>query len=312
MAASDIQRVVSIIFAGEDQLSPAARSAQSALADFGGSLTGEQKHYTLKDHLGSNDVITDSAGNLLTNGGQLSFDAWGQRRNPTAWTAIDINQIIANYGVFASVAPPTTRGFTGHEMPWLSIAAPAFAGLVTFLLLRLLTRFLARPFGKPDQQIAEKNRKSPVRWAFTLLFSLIPASLLWFTGATALRNVGSVAEIRRYVEGAEGEPARSAFVAELKASIDRVLPEAWFRNFDPLANEARVTLAKLIALGDSGPAPKAIPVMEEPELRTLILHDPELRALAKQKRYADVLRDPRLDHVMANPDLTKLLEDLGL
>jgi hypothetical protein len=209
-------------------------------------------------------------------------------------------------------APAMASGFTGHEMPWLSIAAPAFAGLVTFLLLRLLTRFLARPFGKPDPQIAEKNRKSPVRWAFTLLFSLIPASLLWFTGAAALRNVGSVAEIRRYVEGAEGEPARSAFVAELKASIDRVLPEAWFRNFDPLANEARVTLAKLIALGDSGPAPKAIPVMEEPELRTLILHDPELRALAKQKRYADILRDPRLDHVMANPDLTKLLEDLGL
>jgi hypothetical protein len=209
-------------------------------------------------------------------------------------------------------APAMASGLTGREMPWLSLAAPAFAALVTFLLLRLLMRFLTRPFGKPDQEIAEKNRKSPLRWAFTLLFSLIPASLLWFTGATALRNVGSVAEIRRFVEGAEGAPAPSDFLAELKGSIDGVLPEDWFRQFDPLAGEARVTLAKLIALGDHGPAPKAIPVLEEPELRALILHDPVLRDLARQKRYADILRDPRLDHVMADPDLKRLLENVNL
>ena len=209
-------------------------------------------------------------------------------------------------------APAMASGLTGQEMPWLSIAAPAFAALVTFLLLRLLARFVFQPVGKTGKDIAAENKKSPVRWAFTLLFSLVPASLLWFTGATALRNVGSVAEIRRYVDGPDAAPARSAFLAELKASIDRVLPENWFRNFDPLADDARVTLAKLIALGDGGTPPKAIPVMEEPELRSLILHDPELRALAKSGRYADILRDPRLDHVMANPDLKKLLEKLDL
>ena len=209
-------------------------------------------------------------------------------------------------------APAMASGLTGQEMPWLSIAAPAFAALVTFLLLRLLLRFASRPFGKPDKEVAENNRKSPVRWAFTLLFSLIPASLLWFTGATALRNVGSVAEIRRYVDGPDAAPARSAFLAELKASIDRALPADWFTPLDPLAGEARVTLAKLIALGDNATPPKAIPVLEEPELRTLIQHDPELRALAKAGRYADILRDPRLDHVIANPDLKKLLENLRL
>lgn len=40
MAASDIQRVVSIIFAGEDRLSPAARAAQRTLSEFGTGLTG--------------------------------------------------------------------------------------------------------------------------------------------------------------------------------------------------------------------------------------------------------------------------------
>jgi len=209
-------------------------------------------------------------------------------------------------------APAMASGLTGHEMPWLSVAAPAFAGLACFLSLRLLLRFISRPFGKTGKDIAVENRKSPVRWAFTLLFSLVPAALLWFTSATALRNLGSVAEIRRFVDGESGSPARSAFLAELKASIDRALPQDWFHDIDPLAEEGRVTLAKLIALDGSRPPPKAIPVMEEPELRSLILHDPELRALAREKRYADILRDPRLDHVMANPDLRKLLAGLSL
>lgn len=209
-------------------------------------------------------------------------------------------------------APALASGLTGWRMPWLSFVAPVVATLATFLLLRLLMRFITRPFGKEFSGFAAPKRRSPARWAITLLFSLVPTSLLWFTGATALRKFGSVAEIRRFVEGTEESQAGSAFLAELKTSIDGVLPAEWFRNFDPLADQARVTLAKLIAAGDSGTPPKAILVMEEPELRDLILHDPELRALARDRRYADILRDPRLDHVMANPDLKRLLGDLRL
>ena len=40
MAASDLQRVVSIIFAGEDRLSPAARAAQRTLSECGAGLSG--------------------------------------------------------------------------------------------------------------------------------------------------------------------------------------------------------------------------------------------------------------------------------
>ena len=58
-------------------------------------------NYILKDHLGSLTGITDESGVLLE---ELSFDAWGRRRNPTNWT-------------FTGV--PATyiydRGFTGHE-----------------------------------------------------------------------------------------------------------------------------------------------------------------------------------------------------
>lgn len=197
-------------------------------------------------------------------------------------------------------------------IPGGSWVAPAVVGIAAFFLLRALLRFAVRPFGKPNDEVAQANKRSPARWALTLLFSLIPAALLWFTGATALRNLGSVAEIRRFVEGDNSTGAKSAFLAELKATIDRTLPENWFQGVDPLSDDARVTLAKLIALGDSGPPPKAIPVMEEPEIRSLILHDPKLRELAKAKRYADILRDPRLDHVVADPDLNNLLSSLRL
>jgi hypothetical protein len=193
--------------------------------------------------------------------------------------------------------------------PWI---APVVAGAVTFFILRALLHFAVRPFGKPNEEVAEANKRSPARWAVTTLFSLIPAALLWFTGATAVRNIGSVAEIRRFVEGDQATTPRFAFLAELKETINRALPEGWFQGIDPLADDARVTLAKLIALGDNGTPPKAIPVLEEPEIRSLIQHDPELRKLAKEKRYADILRDPRLDHVMANPDLKKMLADLRL
>ncbi|HEY1121027.1 MAG TPA: hypothetical protein VGE67_05485 [Haloferula sp.] len=193
--------------------------------------------------------------------------------------------------------------------PWI---APVIAGGVVFFILRAVLHFVMRPFGKKNEEAAEGSKRSPKRWLVTSLLSLIPTGLLWFTGATALRNIGSVAEIRRFVEGDHGTAPPLAFVAELKETINRFLPEGLFQGIDPLADDARVTLAKLIALGDNGTPPKAILVMEEPEIRALIQHDPGLRELAKQKRYADILRDPRLDHVMANPDLKKMLADLQL
>lgn len=57
-------------------------------------------HYWHKDHLGSLDVITDENGVIVE---ELSFDAWGQRRNANDWTPLE-NAIL----VYA-------RGYTGHE-----------------------------------------------------------------------------------------------------------------------------------------------------------------------------------------------------
>ena len=60
----------------------------------------ESIHYILKDHLGSWTTITDSEGNVEQ---ELSFDAWGNLRNPATWS-----------GSFSGT-PMFDRGFTGHE-----------------------------------------------------------------------------------------------------------------------------------------------------------------------------------------------------
>ena len=57
--------------------------------------------YILKDHLGSIQYICNETGQKLE---EMSFDAWGRRRNPTNYT--DFNVAASNY---------LNRGFTGHE-----------------------------------------------------------------------------------------------------------------------------------------------------------------------------------------------------
>ena len=60
----------------------------------------EAIHYILKDHLGSWTTITDNEGNVVQ---ELSFDAWGNLRDPETWSG--------SY----SGTPMFDRGFTGHE-----------------------------------------------------------------------------------------------------------------------------------------------------------------------------------------------------
>ena len=64
----------------------------------------ESMHYILKDHLGSWTTITDAEGNVEQ---ELSFDAWGNLRNPDTWTGYTVPEPVEG--------PMFDRGFTGHE-----------------------------------------------------------------------------------------------------------------------------------------------------------------------------------------------------
>ncbi|WP_390593129.1 Ig-like domain-containing protein [Simiduia litorea] len=70
-------------------------------------VANKSVRYLHTDHLGSIDTITDEIGNVVE---QMSFDAWGQRRNAQDWEAL-VADALKNFD--HSI---TTRGFTGHEM----------------------------------------------------------------------------------------------------------------------------------------------------------------------------------------------------
>ena len=61
-------------------------------------------HYVLKDHLGSWSTITDCNGAVEQ---ELSYDAWGNRRDPDTW--------FRNWYNPALEEPMFDRGYTGHE-----------------------------------------------------------------------------------------------------------------------------------------------------------------------------------------------------
>ena len=63
------------------------------------NTAGSETVYLHKDHLGSIAAITDAEGTLKQ---ELSYDAWGNRRDPVTWA-------------MANVTPLFARGFTGHE-----------------------------------------------------------------------------------------------------------------------------------------------------------------------------------------------------
>jgi RHS repeat-associated protein len=177
-----------------------------------------ETHYLYKDHLGSLDLITGASGAITD---ELSFDAWGQRRSGINWHDIDVNQLIADYGVFSSLAPPTTRGFTGHEM----------AGEVGVIHMNgriydpRLGRFLqADPFvqSPADSQMYNRysyTRNNPLNATDPsgYLLPLIAGAIAWAAGvevATIAIVVGVASFTQSLVMGA---PIGDAFLAGISA-----------------------------------------------------------------------------------------------
>ncbi len=62
-------------------------------------------YYVLTDHLGSIDAVVSAVSGTLPAVEYYSFDAWGNRRNPSDWSQTDTRTSFI-----------TDRGYTGHEM----------------------------------------------------------------------------------------------------------------------------------------------------------------------------------------------------
>ena len=118
------------------------------------ATAAQRTRFVHKDHLGSVDVITDSAGAVVE---RQSFDAWGRRRTVnwtgTAWT------VTYPATPAAGASPETHRGFTGHEM----LDAVGLVHMGGRVYDPLTARFLSPdPFVQSPDNLQNLNRYSYV------------------------------------------------------------------------------------------------------------------------------------------------------
>lgn len=80
-------------------------AGNSLIGIFEQKSDGDKMHYVYTDYLGSLKCITDNPGTIEQ---RLSFDAWGNRRNPFTGAKLTATEL-------ANAISLTSRGFTGHE-----------------------------------------------------------------------------------------------------------------------------------------------------------------------------------------------------
>lgn len=206
------------------------------------------------------------------------------------------------------LAPALAIEWTGKPEAWISMGLPAIAFLAAFFLLRSITRFIVRPFGKPGENGDPPPRKSRLK---LIALALIPTAFLWITAATLVHHIGSVAEVRAYAEqsAGAGKTTPSAFIQSLKVNVEGLIPPALLQFLDPLAEPSRLSLAKLIATR-SDAEPVIDPKTGKPYPRAIIVDDPELQHLAREGRFSTLLRHPLLNQAANDPEVRKLIDQL--
>jgi hypothetical protein len=197
-------------------------------------------------------------------------------------------------------APTLSMEWTGRSLTTITVGLPVGVFLAGFLIIHKVLRMVANPFGTPPPA-KPAARFTLARLAWGLVLSLVPAGLLCLIGATIIHHTGSVAEIRAYAEKPVGGTGSTPvhYLQELKTSLEAALPATLLRFLDPLADPARVALAKAIAGQSAGTFEPVIdPATGKPIPRAIVIEAPELTQLARNGKYGDLLRHPVLTKVL--------------
>lgn len=211
-------------------------------------------------------------------------------------------------------APAISFEWFGKPIGFFTTGVPIAAFLGSFFLIRKIAKAVASPFGD-DHGDEKKSGSSVILLATRLLLALIPTSLICLIGAIIIHHTGSIAEIRAFAETNLGisDPTPAKFSRNLKNSIEHALPESWLRFLDPLADPARLALAKAITAGSDAPLePVLDPATGKPIPRAIIVDDPDLQKLAREGKFGTLLRHPLLTKALNDPQVQALLKDLDL
>ena len=209
-------------------------------------------------------------------------------------------------------APALSNQWTGKSLPWLTTGLPIVAFFTSFLVIRKLTKFLLSPFTSTD---GNPRPQSFFGTAIRIVLAIIPTGLISLIGAALLHYNGSVAEVRSSFEKPNGA-SDSSFTSvskSLKSAVTAALPADWLTKLDPLADPARIDLAKLISTQAAKNHPPVIdPATGKRYPRATIVDDPELQKLVRQGNFATLLRHPLLTKALEDPKVKKLIQDLKL
>lgn len=210
------------------------------------------------------------------------------------------------------MAPALSLDWTGKSTGWVTTGLPIAAFVLSFLIIRKIGKVVASPFGKSSD---EQKPRSLAGTILRLIFALVPTSLISLIGAAFLHHTGSVAEVRAFSEKSNGqaETAPDGFSRRLKSAVEGILPAAWIKTIDPLADPSRLTLAKLITTqADPDLAPVINPKTGKPIPRAIIVDDPDLQNLARDGKFGTLLRHPLLTKALADPKIQQLIRGLNL
>lgn len=204
------------------------------------------------------------------------------------------------------LAPDLVKACLGIHLQWLATVLPIAAFLVTFLIGRLLVRFLASPFRK------SADARPPLtltRLLGVALFTLIPTCLIVTMLAILIHHAGSVAEIQ-HATGSSTPTATANTLQNIKSSVENFIPAAWLKLIDPLAEPTRVALAKIITEQSQPQRPAAVNAPTGQTIpRATVVNDPELQNLAREGKFAALLHSPLLTQALNDPKVQALLKN---
>lgn len=183
---------------------------------------------------------------------------------------------------------------TGKSPAW---AAPALAVTTFFAcwwMLRRMIGFFVNPgnaSGKPSSFGGALIR---------LVFALVPTSALAVAAAVAFHHSSPAPNA--------GKSGDTSAMARLSAWLNDTIPREWLESLDPLANRARVELAKAITLQSQAPRATVVdPKTGKPIPRAVIVQYPELQTLAREGKFRALLNHPNLSKALADPRIQKSL-----
>ncbi|MGF1448526.1 MAG: hypothetical protein ACFB20_03825 [Opitutales bacterium] len=206
--------------------------------------------------------------------------------------------------------------------PLLNVVAGAAAGIVTFIVLLLLALLLTQPTKKKDgaaTKLLWGIGGGAVGLCVGAIWIILAASLIRFSGTLAeagatLHNLTQPAEETADPEGGDTDlPTYLAQALRAAEAVENVPFADLLDAFDPIPEKAHRLVEKIARITTDREAlywlseDDAAQRLLENEVLVQALNDPQIRELARQKRFSELLTHPRIKQLTEDETILEQL-----